>query len=371
MKIFLITDYFWPSMGGLETSTLYLAECLQREVSVEVLTATENKSKELDLGFKVKRFTSYGSEMYKEMAKYMAREEEGFGVSFMGFSQHFTDELLDFVQYLKREHNCKILFTLPSVESFANFIQHEEQFKKFLEVDYIFCLNTKITIELIQEGIPKAKLVTRTNGIPAHHFIPASKERKRALRQQLGIDDKLTFIFTGRFSFVKRVDLLVEAFAPIEDVNLVLVGEFDPRFAKNYSFTVPENSGIQVFQPTSNILPFLQAADVYVSASRSEGMSISLLEAMSSGLPALVSDIEGHQQPIQHSENGYFFQSENLDDLQKGIQWFIQNRNRHDLLSDNARRSILAKYSIEQVAEVYIDLISNENRVNFSMHNQN
>jgi len=361
MKVFFITDYFWPSIGGLENSTAYLAEHLHRSIPVEVFTMTENPGKEMKAGFKIKRFGSYGNRAYEEMAKHVEEKAGPFALAVMGFSERWTRELLEFMQDLKRRFNCKILFKIPSVDSFSNFIPDEERLKKFMCVDHIICLNARIKRDLLQRGIPNEKLVSRANGVPTRHFVPAGRESKMAIRQRLGIDGKPTFIFTGRFSFVKRVDLLVKAFSQIESANLILAGDFDSRFAKGYSFTIPGNNDrIRVFKTTNNILPFLQAADVYVSASRSEGMSNSLLEAMSCGLPALASDIEGHRQPIIPGENGRLFQSENLEDLIEGIRWFIQSEHKFSMLSENARNTILSDYSIGRVAEVYINLTDNE-----------
>ncbi len=370
MKFYIITDYFFPSMGGLENSTAYLSASLQQKISaVEVFTITANQGEELNTSYQIRRFNGLGNESYKEMAKYIGQEGEEFAVCFMGFSEQWTEELLEFIQYLKNQFDCKISFKIPSVDSFSNFIHNEERLKKFMRVDYIICLNAKIKRDLVGKGIPQEKLVSRTNGVPAHYFVPAATENhKKAIRKKLGIDGKLTFVFTGRFSFVKRVDLLVEAFSKVESVNLVLVGDFDSRFAKGYSFTIPPSSThIHWFKPTTNILPFLQAADVYVSASRSEGMSNSLLEAMSCGLPALVSDIEGHQQPINAGENGFFFKSENTDSLLEGIKWFIKHQAQHNWLSENARNTILEDYSIDRVADVYVRLLSKLKNRNMSV----
>ena len=51
-----------------------------------------------------------------------------------------------------------------------------------------------------------------------------------------------------------------------------------------------------------------RAADLYISASQSDGSSVSLMEALASGLPALVSDIPGNREWVQPGKEGWLFQ---------------------------------------------------------------
>jgi glycosyltransferase involved in cell wall biosynthesis len=64
---------------------------------------------------------------------------------------------------------------------------------------------------------------------------------------------------------------------------------------------------------------FYQAADLYLSASQSDGSSISLLEALASGLPALVSDIPGNREWVQPGEQGWLFPAGDPDALAQGL----------------------------------------------------
>lgn len=56
-------------------------------------------------------------------------------------------------------------------------------------------------------------------------------------------------------------------------------------------------------------------ADLYLSATHSDGASVSLMEALACGLPALVSDIPGNAEWIVPGENGWMFKTGNPEDL--------------------------------------------------------
>jgi glycosyltransferase involved in cell wall biosynthesis len=75
-----------------------------------------------------------------------------------------------------------------------------------------------------------------------------------------------------------------------------------------------------VGQVSQNDLPrYYRAADLYVSASHSDGSSISLLEALASGLPALVSAIPGNREWIVPGETGWLFNDGDVDALADGM----------------------------------------------------
>jgi glycosyltransferase involved in cell wall biosynthesis len=170
--------------------------------------------------------------------------------------------------------------------------------------------------------------------------------------------DEPVFIFTGRFAARKRVDFLVKAFSRVPEVTLLLVGYFDDRFDPGASFENLQEGNIHMAGPTYDVLPYLQASDVFVSASVAEGMPNAMLEAMACGLPALVSAIPGHLEVVQSGMNGETFVPDNLEDLMQKIRFFIRHRNRLPAYSEAARKTMLQKFSIEAVAEAYQGILS-------------
>jgi len=61
------------------------------------------------------------------------------------------------------------------------------------------------------------------------------------------------------------------------------------------------------------------SADLYLSASHSDGSSVSLMEALACGLPAIVSDIPGNLEWIKEDENGWLFKDGKADELAQKI----------------------------------------------------
>ncbi|MDJ0615621.1 MAG: glycosyltransferase family 4 protein [Calothrix sp. MO_192.B10] len=363
MNIYIVTDHFFPDIGGLEQSTKYLSEELNKECNVEVLTVESKITYKDNFSFPVTRFSTVNGAPYLEMYDYIAHrhKDKVQAICFFGFSPTWTDEHLEFVSMAKSKLAHLVTFKIPSLKEFSQFVNNSERKQKFDKIDFIFCLNEGIFQELITSGISSKKIICQQNCIPSTHFTPPNSAEKLEIRNKLEIENETVLIFTGRFAERKRVNLLVDVFEQIPEATLVLVGFFDNRFDAGSSFTVQPDSKIKVFEPTFNILPFLQASDWYITASVAEGMPNALLEALSCGLPAIATSIPGHAEIIRHGYNGLLFLPDNVDDLIRQVKSALKSSHEQKLLSQNARNTILDKYDISYLAKVYKHLIFSKN----------
>jgi glycosyltransferase involved in cell wall biosynthesis len=98
---------------------------------------------------------------------------------------------------------------------------------------------------------------------------------------------------------------------------------------------------------------FYRSADLYVAATRSDGTSISLLEAMACGCPVLVSDIPGNREWVEEGVNGWLFPEGNAEALAQGILRAIEVRKQLPRMGEAAR----------QIAEQRADWVKNFNQL--------
>ena len=134
------------------------------------------------------------------------------------------------------------------------------------------------------------------NGIDAESFTPPSRDERHAARAKLGLaaDAAVLLHFGWQWGrkggdlYLAAVDALVEADLPSR-IQAVTVGR-EAAAAVRSSRSRPY---VIVLEATENVRDLYAAADVFVSPSRSEGMPFAVLEALSSGLPVVASDIPG------------------------------------------------------------------------------
>ena len=128
--------------------------------------------------------------------------------------------------------------------------------------------------------------------------------------------DKTIFIYTGQFIDRKDQSFLLRLFATesfLKDKVLLLLGS-GTNYESLYNTYQKFNNCIFTGN-VSNVEDYLKASDYYISCSHSEGLPTSVLEAMSCGLPVILSDILQHKEIVELDKGvGKLFMLGNSDD---------------------------------------------------------
>lgn len=207
------------------------------------------------------------------------------------------------------------------------------------------------------------------NGIDTGIYSIVSLEEKKECRKHLLIPDKaFVFIYTGQISAIKNVDFLLKGFVNqfqnIPDVYCVILGDGPQkdRLKEKYkSFT-----NVLFRGPVDNVNEYLSASDVYVSASKSEGMPNSVLEAMASGLPVVLSNIIQHLEILDiNNLGGFSFKQGDCMDLMRQLQTAYNcNYEEHSKAAYSiVHSSFDAKMMSQQYQSYYNKIINNINSV--------
>lgn len=147
------------------------------------------------------------------------------------------------------------------------------------------------------------------NGIATELFPPASPAERQQVRCRFGLSDTtVVFLYSGRITPQKNLELLLEAWdrfirarAGVAPVCLWLLGVPDnPEYCRRVAIRAEGTSSVQLLGRTDDPRPYYRAADVFVLPSLREGISNALLEALSSGLLVVASDIPGNRAVVNH-----------------------------------------------------------------------
>ena len=182
-------------------------------------------------------------------------------------------------------------------------------------------------------GMSAGRIVTFPWGVDLKHFSPEGR-----WEVSTGANPApLRLLSTRSWESIYGVEVLAQGFAQAArqlgpgKVQLVMLGNGSLAGALRQIFT---RAGVseQVFFPgqvnQSDLPRYYRMADLYVSASRTDGTSISLLEALACGTPALLSDIPGNREWLEPGVQGWYFRDGDADSLVGAILHAAEQRHK-------------------------------------------
>lgn len=155
------------------------------------------------------------------------------------------------------------------------------------------------------EGIDPERVSYLPNSVDVTEFVPPSVEERAAARRQFGLpEDGLVVGGVGRFVFQKNFDLLIEAMAPVlaerADVTLALFGSGpDEQALREQAGELGEDGErVRFLGRVRERRAIYAALDLLVLPSRFEGLPMTVLEAMASGVPVVATAVDGMREVV-------------------------------------------------------------------------
>jgi glycosyltransferase involved in cell wall biosynthesis len=156
-------------------------------------------------------------------------------------------------------------------------------------------------------------------------------------------DNRIEVVFVGQLVHRKGIDLLIDAMVPLfgqhPSVFLMMIGSGEMSAeirAKAATLGVLDRLVFEGVMPAQQIPQRLARADVLVLPSRWDGWGMVVNEALSVGLPVIVSDSCGAADLVTNGVNGFVFRSEDASDLNQCLASFLDRRNDWPLFRLNA-----------------------------------
>jgi glycosyltransferase involved in cell wall biosynthesis len=110
-----------------------------------------------------------------------------------------------------------------------------------------------------------------------------------------------------------------------------------------------------------DVVPYLNAMDVFALPSLFEALPFSVLEAMACGKPVVATDVGGVREIIQDGKSGFLIQRGDTEALVECIQKLADDRGLRERLGRDARELVVKEYSerqmLEKTMDVYRDVI--------------
>ncbi len=218
---------------------------------------------------------------------------------------------------------------------------------------------------LIDHGIRQEPFVIPNGILPLQPIDWRAVKRDRTKMQIHGP----SFVYVGRMSPEKSIDVVLQAFAQVQRrrrrSKLVLIGD-GPSLSGLQDLT--KDLGLQHSvefmghiahdRLIAERIPLL--GDTFVTASKTENQPMSILEAMSMGLPVIGANAKGLPELIHHEHNGMLFEPDNIDQLARSMlkmAAFTKRRRRMGRNAMIAASGYNMSNVVDRLEKLYLDTI--------------
>ena len=232
---------------------------------------------------------------------------------------------------------------------------------KSKNLNHIVCISENIRQIMIKDGIDKSKLSLIHSGIDTHRFdnveVPMDFRSKWAIPQDALLIGTIA-AFAGHKDYPNFIKAAAQVLEQRKDVYFMAVGDgflLEEMKQLADSYKVTDRIVFTGFQ--HNVGEFLKAFDLFVLASKMEGLGTSVLDAMSVGLPIVCTEAGGIPEMINNGSNGILVPIHESGLLSKAILDLLNNPNYRKILGDNALISV-TDFDISNTVNQYIKLYS-------------
>jgi L-malate glycosyltransferase len=230
------------------------------------------------------------------------------------------------------------------------------------KMDYLVATNKTSGREFIEMGYPESRIVYIPNGVK---ITSEGKGTYTSVR---------TVLTSARLSREKGMDILIKAWAQVlrqeKSLKLLILGD-GPLASelRNLSKALDLTDSVDFRGMVQDVSSYLKEADLFVLPSRTEGVSNALLEAMNQGIPCIATDVGGNPEALGKRDstevsvgqyvlanNGVLVHPGDVQGLSNAILFLIREGGVREEMGKRSREYIRDHYSIDLIADRYIEL---------------
>ncbi len=374
MRILMMTNTYFPMVGGLEQSVHSFSEefkSLGHEVLI-VTPAFGGMPAEEPGVIRIPAFQKFGGTVFsvnfpisrllrRYMKEFVPDMVHSHGPFFMG----------DYALRLSRQHAVPLVFTYHCM--FEQYVHdwpvHNEGVKRFMVklaagysnlVDQVIVPSESVQDILLKRGV-KTPMEVIPTGIDAKRF---SKGDGVAFRKQNQIPpDALVFGHAGRLSPEKNLEFLtnclVELLKKDPRVHALIVGLGPSQNLIKDAFRV---AGLEKRLHLTGVLRYQDlvdayfAMDVFAFASLSETQGIVLIEALAAGVPVVALDAPGAREVVMDYHNGRLLKEMDQQSFIDALNWVLSRTPEESQAIKQVTRMIVQKYPINSAAKHMLEI---------------
>ncbi len=213
--------------------------------------------------------------------------------------------------------------------------KHKKFFQNsFAHAKKIFVLSPEFKEKLHEWGY-KGEVIVQTTTVDAslvNNFSLMEKREKKKIT-----NEPIKLLFLSRLVKEKGIFELIDAFKNLskkrEDIELIIAGDGEAFSAVQERLKNQKNIKLTGFVEGEEKIELFKTSDLYLLPSYTEGLPVSVLEAMLFGLPILTTNVGGLKTFFKNEEMGYFINTKETKDIEEKIELLLSNKKKMEEIS--------------------------------------
>jgi UDP-glucose:(heptosyl)LPS alpha-1,3-glucosyltransferase len=388
LKIAIILDRFQPSRGGESYFSWLAQELSKRGHEVHIFSRVTEEMDRMD--YQIHRIPVWKYPRSLRMLSFLintARVVQLFDFDIIhGVEGTLTMSIFNPHEgvekaYLRQEFRSipnRVYYLYKILKRYlspSHYLKLWIQKKQYLSrrVKRIIAISKMVKEDIIRYyGVPEEKITVIINCVDANRFHPKNRDRYRnEIREQLGIDtNDMVLLFVGNNYRLKGVEPLLRAKAllrrrfPKTPICLLIVGRGQSWYYKRLTKRIGLLDHTFFLGSVKEIERYYSASDIYVHPTFYDSCSLTVLEAMASGLPVITSRFNGAADMILSDEGGRVLEDpRDIEKLADSIACFFNEEQRKN--AQIVTRQWVERYSptyhIEEILRVYYEVAEESN----------
>ncbi len=262
-----------------------------------------------------------------------------------------------------QKHKIKVIYTAHGFHFFKG--APIKNWLLFYPVEKILSKYTDVLITINKEDFAfaqkhmNAKKIVYVHGVGVNSFeFRKGNSEKDKCEKIEKINDEIVLLSVGELNKNKNHIEVIKELEKIKELNWKYIicgaGELE-KFLKKYVERQRLCKKILFLGYRNDMKNIYQIADIFIFPSKREGLSVALMEAMSSGLPVVCSDIRGNRDLVENGKNGFLIKQNSLEDYIEKIKILIDDSELRKHMG-NYSRLLVRDYDIKSVRKEMKDI---------------
>ena len=257
-------------------------------------------------------------------------------------------------------YDCPNLHSYPQIEWHNESYLMKRKRKVYTTSQFQLVVPSQWLQEKVEVSVLKEKQVTLIyNGIDVALYV---RQNKNNVRNKLHLDpDKKIILFLaadGKYDKRKGwtyTHAVMKYFRYDLNIVFVCVGGAASEGEERSNQIIY----VDYVKEKDVLVQYFSAADVLLFPSLADNFPLTVLEAMSSGLPVVAFDVGGVKEAVIHMECGYIAPYKSTEGLIEGIQYIVNlSESEREKMAQRSRARVLGHFTIDRMADAYLNVYS-------------